>query len=95
MVEINPIQINPPGPETNATTIASSHASRLRHLAASIHSLGPAPLFHLLAELSSSPFAMSKFERYAGLSHFGPFIDVNNGAELPPPVFLVPRWGDE
>jgi len=38
---------------------------------------------------------MAKVERYAGLSYFGTFIDVNSGTELPPPVFLVPRWGDE
>jgi len=92
---VNPIQINPAGTETNATTIASSLVSRLRHLAGCIHELGPAPLFHLLTELSTSPFVMAKVERYAGLSYFGTFIDVNSGTELPPPVFLVPRWGDE
>jgi hypothetical protein len=50
-----------------SVTIASSIALRVRHLAEQIHSLGPRPLFELMAELAGGADPLPRFEAYARL----------------------------
>ena len=54
---------------------------RLRHLARRIHSLGPRPLYELLAELETGADLGERLERYAALP--ADFIRAFGGDVLP------------
>jgi hypothetical protein len=74
----------------NSITLASSIAPRLRHLARRIHSLGEAPLFHLLAEcVALSSAAFDRIEVFAALDRYDAFIRANNGRDLPPHLWVA------
>jgi hypothetical protein len=63
--------------------------ARLRRLAGQIHSLGPYPLAHLLAELAAGAPLGSRLEAYAALAPLRNFIAELGGRELPPPARLM------
>jgi hypothetical protein len=63
--------------------------ARLRCLAATIHRLGPRPLFELLREVDAGSDLLRTLERYAKLGPLTDFISHLGGDQMPPPVRLV------
>jgi hypothetical protein len=63
--------------------------ARLKRLAATIHRLGPRPLFELLREIEAGSDLLRTLERYAKLEPLTNFLVHLNGDQLPPPVRLV------
>jgi hypothetical protein len=74
------------------STIASSVALRLRHLAGKIHVLGPAPLYHLMRQLVGGADPLPTLENYARLP--ADFIKAYGGDRLPSP-FVIPTRATE
>jgi hypothetical protein len=63
--------------------------ARLKRLAATIHRLGPRPLFELLREVEAGSDLLRTLERYARLEPLTDFLVHLNGDRLPPPARLV------
>jgi hypothetical protein len=63
--------------------------ARLKRLAATIHRLGPRPLFELLREVEAGSDLLRTLERYARLEPLTDFIVHLKGDQLPPPARLV------
>jgi hypothetical protein len=75
---------------TAGSVLLSSISPRTRYLAATIHAMGPRPLYECICDLIvASSGALDIIERYAGLQSYGDFIAANGGRELPPIVHLV------
>jgi hypothetical protein len=77
---ITPRHIQPP-----EIIQAELHGARLRLLAERIHGLGPAPLYHLLAELAGGAEVWPRLEAYARLAPLAGFIAALDGDRLPRP----------
>jgi hypothetical protein len=69
----------------NASSASLIAESRLRYLAAQIHSLGERPLFELFRELTGGVDLAEALERYARIAPFSDFIQALDIDCLDPP----------
>jgi hypothetical protein len=60
---------------------------RLQYLAERVHTLGPAPLYHLIKEIEAGADMRPTLERYAALP--ANFVRAMDGSEFGPRVSLI------
>jgi hypothetical protein len=75
--------------------VSRNTTQRLRHLAELIYTLGPRPLFELLAEIVAGASPLERIERYGRLARdYGSFIRANGGSQFSSQIFVVRRGDD-